>query len=80
MSCLQSSRQIPGSCEIAFGTVPFDPAKFARESHSTKRLADPRTGRRGRPAGRGGPAACPPQQLEGIVDRLIDLYWIKDRF
>ena len=35
MSCLQSSKQIPGSCEIALDTVPFDPANFARESHST---------------------------------------------
>ena len=35
MSCLQSSKQIPGSCEIALDTVPFDPANFARESHGT---------------------------------------------
>ena len=35
MSCLQSSQQIPGSSEVALGTVPFDPANFARESHST---------------------------------------------
>jgi hypothetical protein len=35
MSGLQSSEQIPGSCEITLDTVPFDPANFARESHST---------------------------------------------
>ena len=35
MSCLQSSQQVPGSCEIALDAVPFDPANFARESHST---------------------------------------------
>ena len=35
MSCPQSAKQIPGSCEIALDTVPFDPANFARESHGT---------------------------------------------
>jgi hypothetical protein len=35
MSGLQSSKQIPGSCEIALDTVPFDPANFTRESHGT---------------------------------------------
>ena len=35
MSCLQSCKQIPGPCEIALDTVPFDPANFARKSDST---------------------------------------------
>ena len=35
MSCLQCAEQIPGSCQIALDTVPFDPAHFARESHRT---------------------------------------------
>jgi hypothetical protein len=35
MSCLQSSEQVSGSCEIALDAVPFDPANFARESHGT---------------------------------------------
>ncbi len=35
MSCLQSSQQVSGACEIALDAVPLDSANFARESHST---------------------------------------------
>ena len=49
MSCLQSYKQIPGSCEIALDTVPFDPANFARESHSTDTA-----GNRFKPVANGG--------------------------
>ena len=35
MNCLQTAKRIPGSCQIALDTVPFDPANFARESRGT---------------------------------------------
>ena len=49
MSCLQSAEQIPGSCQIALDTVPFEPANFARESHGTDTA-----GNRFKPVANGG--------------------------
>ena len=35
MSCLQTAKQIPGSCEITLDTVQFHSANFVRKSYST---------------------------------------------